>query len=400
LASEKDPEAIEKTGPRGVEKLSPERTAHLDQLVQGNNQFAFDLYKRLAKKEGNLVFSPYSISSALAMTYAGARGETAEQMAKVLHFTLGQEQLHPGFGALIADLQSDEMTRPYQLHIANALWGQEGLPFVESFLRTTKQDYRAGLRELDFIRDPADARLRINHWVEEQTKDKIRDLLKPNDITVLTRLVLTNAIYFKAAWKTQFPKEQTREAPFHLSPTETVSVPMMHSEEQRFNYFKGDDFQWLELPYTGDRLAMVILLPRKKGGLAELEKTLTASRIQQGIAKLKPELVHVALPRFKMTTNFRLADTLRKLGMVAPFSDADFSGITSGARLRISNVVHKAFIEVDEVGTEAAAATAVIIQLLNTNDLVFRADHPFLFIIRDSRTNSILFLGRVSDPRS
>jgi serpin B len=385
---------------RAEEPKPSDPKADLKTLVQGNNQFAFDLYSRLAKEEGNIVFSPYSISTALAMTYAGARGETAAQMSKVLHFTLGQERLHPAFGELMADLQKNDKELPYHLYTANALWGQKEYPFRPQFLQLTQKDYRAGLKDVDFAEKPEAARQTINRWVEEQTKDKIKELLKEGDVTGTTRLVLTNAIYFKATWEYPFPKDQTKEAVFEVSATEKPTVPMMHHKELRLNYFEGEGFQWLELPYQGDRLAMLVLLSQKKGQLADLEKTLTASVIEKGVKNLSIHQGSVALPRFKATFRCLLAKDLVEMGMPLAFSeDADFSGIVSGGGLRISTVIHKAFIDVDEVGTEAAAATAVGLNESEVPSFSFRADRPFLYVIRDKKLGSILFQGRVSDPR-
>jgi serpin B len=384
---------------------SQEKTAtsrdELKALVQGNNAFAFDLYARLSQKKGNVVFSPYSISNALAMTYAGARGQTAEEMAKVLHFTLGQERLHPAFAELVADLYKDGKGRPYHLHVANSLWGQKGYPFLDGFLELTRKNYRAGLKEVDFERVPEEARHTVNRWVEEQTRDKIKELLLSGDVTPSTRLVLTNAIYFKATWQTPFPKDQTRDAVFAVAPGEKPSVPMMRQPEGMFRYFAGDNFQWLELPYKGGQLSLVVLLPHKQGRLAGLEKALTASAIQRGVDKLQLRLGEVALPRFQATLRVSLGEDLKQMGMPLAFSrGADFSGIASAENLRLTGVIHKAFIDVDEVGTEASAATAVVAAgTKSIRPFSFRADHPFLFLIRDTQTGSILFLGRVTDPR-
>jgi serine protease inhibitor len=368
-------------------------------LVGGNNEFALDLYARLAKKEGNLVFSPYSVSNALAMTYAGARGETAEEMAKVLHFTLGQERLHPAFGELIADLQKDDKNRPYSLHVANSLWGQKGYPFVDGFLRISRKNYGAGLQEVDFARTE-EARATINRWVEEQTRDKVKELLSREHVTPATRLFLVNAIYFKGAWEMPFRKDKTEEAPFELKPDEKVNVATMTSPEGVFNYASGDDAQWVDLPYKGHRLAMVVVLPQKKGGLAAFETGLTAKALQEAVGKLKPHWGPVSLPRFKVTTDCRLGETLKEMGMSLAFSgEADFGGIVKREALNITAVVHKADIDVDELGTEAAAATGVGFASSGYTPFAFRADRPFLFLIRDKQTGSILFLGRVTDPR-
>jgi serpin B len=368
--------------------------ADLQTLVQGNQAFAFDLYGRLREQEGNIVFSPYSISTALAMTYGGARGETAEKMARVLHFVLPADRLHPAFGLLTADLQKEDKGRPYHLHVANALWPQAGSTLVPEFRQLTRRHYAAGLEQLDFSASEA-ARQTINRWVEEKTRDKIKDLLLPGDLTPATRLVLTNAIYFKATWKNQFPRAKTKDAVFEVTPGDKVSVPMMQHPEGLFAYHEGDGCQWLDLPYQGDRLSMVLLLPQRKGQLADLEKGLTAATLQKGLAKLQMRPGQVYLPRFRITFRTSLLQDLRAMGMPG----GPFSAIVSGEDLLIKNVIHKAFIDVDEVGTEAAAATAVLFGDRGGKPFTFRADHPFLFLIRDTWTGSILFLGRVTNPR-
>jgi serpin B len=364
-------------------------------LVGGNNEFALDLYARMSQKPGNVVFSPYSISTALAMTYGGARGDTAERMARALHFPLAPERLHPAFGELTADLQKEDKNRPYHLHVANALWPDRGLTLRPEFRELIQGNYGAGLKQLDYSEATEEARLTINRWVEEKTREKIKDLLLPGDVTALTRLVLTNAIYFKATWKHPFSKDQTREAKFDVGATKQVVVPMMHHPDAEFNYFAGDGFQWLELPYQGDRLSMVVLLPEKKGELAALEKTMTAAALAKGIAKLQLSRGRVSLPRFKTTFRLSLLDDLKAMGMPR----GPFAAIASGEQLMITDVIHKAFIDVDEVGTEAAAATAVILGEKGGRPFEFNADHPFLFLIRDAQTGSILFLGRVNNPR-
>jgi serpin B len=372
-------------------------------VVKGNNEFAFDLYAQLRTRDGNLFFSPYSISTALAMTYAGARGDTAAQMADVLNFTLDQQRLHPAFSALLADTrppQGDPKKTPYELHVANALWGQKGYTFQQDFLTLTRNNYGAGLRDVDFKAATEEARKTINAWVEEQTKDKIKELLKPGVLNPDTRLVLTNAIYFKGNWAEQFKKEHTREAPFTTAGGKKVSVPMMHKTDD-YRHFDGGTFQALELPYVGKDLSMVVFLPKKVDGLAEFEKQLTAENLTAWLGKLRQDEVQVALPKFKITAEFSLKETLSAMGMKDAFDPrkADFSGISGTKDLFIQAVVHKAFVEVNEEGTEAAASTAVVVGTTSARITpVFRADHPFVFLIRDNRSGNILFLGRVADP--
>jgi serpin B len=373
-------------------------------VVKDNNAFALDLYHQVSGMDGNLFFSPYSISTALAMTYAGARGETAAEMAKTLHFTLGQDELHPAFGQLIRDINGDGKDRKYQLTTANRLWGQKGYDFQADFLKLTQKDYGAGLQEVNFAGAPDAARKTINAWVEEQTKDKIKELLQPGIITGNTRLVLTNAIYFKASWFRPFRKEATAPGKFRLPDGTSVDVPMMHQTESA-GYLKGDTFALLDLPYERGDLSMIVLLPKEVGGLPALEKELTAEKLGTWLAKRQPAEVRLTLPKFKMTSEFLLNGALAKLGMKKAFDpkQADFSGMTTRDQLFISAVVHKAFVDVHEAGTEAAAATAVVMEKKDAaggvpEPIPFTADHPFIFLVRDNRTGSVLFMGRVARP--
>jgi serpin B len=370
-------------------------------VVKGNNAFAFELYAKLRDQDGNLFLSPYSISTALAMTYAGARGRSAAQMAKALHFTLDQARLHPGFAAVIRDVSGPGKPRNYELHIANALWGQKGYHFLPAFLKLTRDNYGAGFNLVHFVRDTEGARRTINAWVQKQTRDKIKELLKPGVLSGLTRLVLTNAIYFKGSWQSAFPKKNTAKGDFLLTAGRKVHVPLMH-QEQKLNYHDGGTFQMLELPYQGRDLAMVVLLPKKTDGLAELEKSFTADRLAAGLSRLSTHQVRVTLPPFKVTAQFLLNKPLAAMGMPDAFGVADFSGMNGKRDLFISAVVHKAFADVNEEGTEAAAATGVVMikdsYIPGPPRAVFRADHPFLYLIRDKRTASILFLGRLTNP--
>ncbi len=393
--------------------------ADLAAAAAGNNRFALDLYARLAteKKGENLFCSPFSISGALAMTSAGARGDTAAQMRKALHFTLKDEQLHPALGALIHDLNAAGEKGKFQLSVANALWAEKTHKFLPAFLDVNRRCYGAGLKTLDFKKDTEGARKTINAWVEKQTRDKIKELLRPGVLDEGTRLVLTNAVYFKGDWLSKFEKKETKDAPFHLTAGKSVKLPTMF-QDGGFRYMKGDDFQLLELPYAGCWLSMVILLPKKIDGLAALEKSLTAEKLAEWTGSSFPHAqwtvlhhrrVKVHLPRFKMISQFRLEKTLAALGMTDAFTmKADFSGMDgipaeSDDSLYISAVVHKAFVEVNEEGSEAAAATAVVMDPKNGHSTppppnVFRADHPFLFLIRDRKSGSILFIGRVMNP--
>jgi serine protease inhibitor len=371
-------------------------------VVEGNNRFALDLYGRLRDRPGNLFMSPYSLSTALAMTYAGARGETAEQMAATLHLSLPPGTLHAAFAALERQIKGGDR-RPYKLSVANALWGQEGEDFLPDFLKLLAENYEAGLRQVDF-RSVEQACRTINNWVEEQTGGKIKDLLQPPHLSPNTSLVLTNAIYFKGDWASPFPKGATKDEMFAVTEDKRVPVPMMH-RTGRLNYRDGGDFHVLDLPYAGNDLSMVILLPKKVDGLARFEESLTSEKLSAWLAKLGPHRVDVALPKFKVEAGFELQKALPAMGMTLAFTrSADFSGIDGKRDLFISAVIHKAFVDVNEEGTEAAAATAVVIArpaaVVRPEPVVeFRADHPFAFLIRHNRSGSILFLGRVTNPR-
>lgn len=375
----------------------PESQADRQAVVEANNQFALDLYGKLSASPGNLVVSPYSISTALAMTAAGAKGQTAEQMNKTLHFRLPPDRLHPAFASLL------QATDQEQLRVANALWAQQGEAFVDRFLKIVETDYRAGLNAVDFGQPDA-TRQTINAWVAKKTGEKIPELLPPGSIGPESTLVLTNAIYFQGKWKIAFAKKGTYNEPFFTKAGESVQVPMMHQLDQH-PYFDGETFQALKLNYENERVSMVVLLPRQVDGLPALEKSLSGEKLSQWLKEMANQRVEVTLPRFKLRGNFKLKETLAELGMPAAFAPgADFTGIVSQGQLFIGNVIHEAMAEVDEEGTVAAAATAVQIvksepgAYAGPRAIFFRADRPFLFLIRDEKTGSILFLGRVTNP--
>jgi serpin B len=395
-------------GPAPVKPANADRAIPEDKatVAHDGNQFALDLFGHLDKKD-NLFFAPASISTALAMTYAGARGQTAEQMANVLHFKLDAKRLHPAFAALLWEMQSQGRPSSCRLHIANALWGDKGTHFLPDFLQLTKDNYVAGLRQANFAK-PEDARRDINGWVAQQTANRIKDLLQSGDVTPQTRLVLTNAIYFKADWLHPFKAEATHDRPFHVTPSEDVSVSMMHQTSE-FRHFADEDktFQLVEMPYKDAELSMVVLLPAQVDGLAQLEKKLDAESLAKWLQKMEPAKVALTLPKFTMSRRLQLADRLQAMGMTAAFhaEEADFSGMTEDKTpLFLSAVIHEAWVEVNEKGTEAAAATAAAgaksAAPPREQAIVFHADHPFLFLIRDGRSGSILFLGRVSNPKN
>ena len=379
--------------------------AQLQTLVEGNTAFAVDLYQQLREEDdGNLFFSPHSISLALAMTYAGARGETAEQMAQTLHFPFPQETLHPTFNALDLALQPDPTNEEtFALHIANSLWGERTYAFLDAFLEELARNYGAGLNLMDFMGDPDGARQAINDWVSDQTNEKIQNLLAPGVITPMTRLVLANAIYFNAQWLYPFNPEATRDQPFTLLDGSQVNAPMMFwGEAQSLPYTQGDTYQAVALPYKGGEAEMIVLLP-DAGEFTAFEAALTAAQLAEIVAKLDHTRVNVRLPRFSYSSEFSLADTLAALGMPAAMiaGQADFSGMDGTRELYIGAVIHKAFVAVDEAGTEAAAATAVVMlerAMAPNEHIEFLVDRPFLYLIRETETGAVLFLGRVVNP--
>jgi serpin B len=388
------------SGPPGAGVAAPPGDFYLRQLVDGNTAFALDLYRQLRDEEGNLFISPHSISTALAMTFVGARGETARQMASTLHFDLPSEMLHRTFCQLEESLLATNAggAGP-ELYLANRLWGQQGMGFRDPFLATVRADYAGGFEPVDFAGALEAARTRINTWIEAQTKDRIKDLLRAGDIDSATVMVLTNAVYFKGTWLYQFDERDTREGAFFINAGESVTVPFM-GLTTKFPYFQSDDLQAVELPYEGERLSMVLLVPREVGGLAQLEAALTPANLHAWLAGLKEREVHVTMPRFRLDDRFYLEKTLAAMGMPLAFTPgrADFSGICGDpGEIWIDKVIHQTFIEVDERGTEAAAATAVTMKR-GGGPPVIRADRPFLFLIRENRTGAILFLGRVADP--
>ncbi|RLC69909.1 MAG: serpin family protein [Chloroflexi bacterium] len=379
----------------------------LADMVDGNSAFAFDLYQVLREGEenGNLFYSPYSISLALAMTYAGARGETEQQMANTLHFVLPQNHLHPAFNGLDLELArrgegaAGKDGEGFRLNIVNAIWGQEGVRFLPEFLDVLAENYGAGLRLLDFASALEESRVTINNWVSEQTEGRIEDLIPQGAISPATVLVLTNAIYFNAAWAEPFEEGATEDDIFHLPDGSEATVPMMRQTES-FGYAEGDGYQAVELPYDGWELSMVILLP-EAGGFESFESALDAERVGSIVNDLGYRQVALTMPKFEFESGFSLKDTLAAMGMADAFTGAaDFSGMTGGHDLFISEVVHKAFVSVDEAGTEAAAATAVMVAKLAMPEepVEVTLDRSFIFLIRDIETGAILFVGRVLDP--
>jgi serpin B len=375
--------------------------------ADGSVAFAADLYAQLRDEKGNLIASPYSVSTALAMTAAGADGTTFEQMQKVLRLP-AKEKLGPAYGGLAAAVTAPPKVASVkpELTTANAVWAQQGYSWKKEFLQTASTGFRAKVENLDFRADPEAARGRINEWVAGETKDRIKDLVPPGAVMPDTKMVLTNAVYFKARWLDTFNKNATMPEDFTRTDGTVVKAPLMH-QQGRFELTESDDLQAIRLPYDGGTVATYVLLPRKADGLPALEKALTAETLAKWTKAGAPaETTRVWLPKFKFTKPTELGPTLVKMGMTEPFdaAKANFRGMTDNPEgLFISRVIHKAFVEVDEEGTEAAAATSVVLapgaRLANPPlPKTFKADHPFLFVIKHEATGTILFLGRVEDP--
>ncbi|HEX4053549.1 MAG TPA: serpin family protein [Tepidisphaeraceae bacterium] len=366
------------------------------------DRFAADLYGRLAPAQGNVLCSPLSIYTALMMTAAGARGDTAREMSTVLHVPdASSPEVHTAAESLLNQLQSSQ--KNFQLHIANALWAQEGFKCLPAFQNLMLSDYHTDLLRVDF-HDQQSACGTINDWVARQTEAKILQLFSPGSLPAETRMVLANAIYFKAVWRSQFSPGRTQPGGFHVDgKADTQSRAMMHTAGV-FELFQNDQLQALQLPYKGNKVAMLILLPRSIDGLHKLESNLSAKMLADLVGGLAPVQVDVAIPKFKFAAQIGLAPTLSEMGMGLAFTRgrADFSGIDGDRDLFISAVLHKAYIAVDEEGTEAAAATGIVmmptVAFMPRN--TFTADHPFLFIIRDQISGAMLFIGRVEDPTS
>ncbi len=368
------PTAVEELRSDKDRSPSPRDAADLAELVRGNNAFAFDLYRALSDGEGNLFYSPFSISQALAMTSAGARGETLRQMETTLHHGLPQSGLHPAFNALDRTLASrgqapggtpndaGEAGQYFRLNIANAVWGQHGYQFRPEFLDVLAENYGAGMMVSDFVGAPEESRIRINDWVAEETSGEVKDLLPPEAIERSTRLVLTNAIYFNASWLWPFNQRDTEVRPFHLDGGGTVRVPMMTETSKEFyGYARGDGYQAVDVPYSRGEMSMTILLP-DEGTLGEFQDSLDSDLFHQIIDGIEIDYVTLTMPLFEFESKFSLGDTLAEMGMPDAIDDtaSDFSGMTGSRDLWISRVDHKAFVSVDEKGTEAAAATGVV----------------------------------------
>ena len=385
----------------------------LTELVDGNSAFAFDLYRSLGAEDGNLFYSPYSISLELAMTYAGASGETERQMADTVHFLLPQDRLHPAFNALDIELASrgggtvGKEDEGFTLNMANAVWGQQDYEFLEPFLDVLAENYGAGVRPIDFEGSPEQSRIRINDWVADRTEDRIKDLIPEKAIKKITVLVLTNAIYFNAAWNYPF-ETSVGVRPFHQLNGSEVDLPMM-GQTERLGYVRGDGYEAVVLPYDGLKISMTILLP-DAGTFREFEQAMDAALFSRTLESIEHDYVELTIPKFEFESEFKLTDALKAMGMPNAFDKeaSEFQGMDGRSCLAgdlpclvISEVVHKAFVSVDEEGTEAAAATSVITEKVvegRSDPIKVMVDRPFIFLIRDRDTESILFVGRVENP--
>lgn len=376
-------------------------SAGINLVINGSNQFALDLYSQLKNGDGNIFFSPYSISTAMAMVYEGARGKTAEEVQSVFHFPIDGSLRKSAFAAIHNQLNKPDAK--YNFNIANALWAQNDYKFLNDYLTTLQQYYEGKATNVDFEHSTEEARQTINKWVEDKTNNKIKDLFPQGSLDSLTRLVLTNAIHFKGTWIKRFEKSQTKDEDFRVSSANTIKVPMMRrtDENAEFNYTEDGKVQILEMPYEGDKLSMMVLLP-KNDNLISLENSLTLKKINDWKNKLQEQRVDVFMPKFTFDTKYSMNETLAKMGMPIAFtSDADLSGMDGTQNLFIQQVIHQAFVDVNEKGIEAAAGSGVSVgeKAISQQSIIFRADHPFVFIIQDTDNGNILFLGRVANPK-
>lgn len=371
-------------------------------IVNVNNQFAFELYSKYKSTKGNIFFSPYSISSVMAMAYEGAKGKTADEIQAVFHFPKDEALRRESF--LTVNKQFNKKDKKYELHTANALWAQKGYKFLDDYFKSIGEYYGGNVTSLDFVNEAEASRFTINSWVEKQTNDKIKDLIPEGALNSLIRLVLTNAVYFKADWANPFLEYATRDEDFRLTPAGSIKVKMMRSDIQAYyNYAETDRLQILELPYKENELSMLILLP-KNDDLGTIEQSLDDKILLQLKSKLEPQKVMISLPKFKFEAKYFISEGLKEMGMPTAFIPAaDFSGMTGRRDLYIDWIIHQAFVSVDEKGTEAAAATGMGARVTSAGERpkvvkIFKADHPFIFLIQENATGAILFAGRVSDP--
>jgi len=372
---------------------------NINSISDGNTKFSADLYKHIKSKPINQFYSPISITSALAMTYAGASGETLKQMSKTLYFSTNQDELHKSYEILFKKL-TDNSSEGVILKIANSLWLQENMKINTQYLLITDKYYNAGVIPTNFIADPEKSRITINNWVEKNTENKIQDLLPDGSIHSQTRMVLVNAIYFKARWDKVFDKNQNTSEVFYVFKTCQTKATFMNNHINS-SYYEDNQLSIAEIPYADRNQSLIIILPKENYGLEEIEKIFEKGLIETYFEKMEEKRITLSIPKFKTESTYELQEQLSKMGMPIAFTNnADFSGITGDRSLAIDKVIHKAYIDVNEEGTEAAAATAVTMRktAMLLDEVKFKADHPFIYLIRDNETNTILFVGRLMDP--
>lgn len=373
------------------------------QIAKANNEFAFDLYKVINNSKKNLLISPYSISSAFAMVYAGAAGKTSQEFEAVFHYPSTQNVVNQEFSSLNAQLNSNEYKDFHKLSIANSLWIQKTYTLLPQYLHIVKKYYDASIDIVDFIREKMAAVNKINSWVNEKTFGKIKKILKPTDVDSSTALVLVNTVYFKSKWQKKFKRHNTNNLDFWLNSKQAIKADTMYMQNH-FRYSECEDVQYIELPYIYNLTSMVIVLPKNKDGITHLEKTMTFSKFASLKKKAQTTLVQLYLPKFKFDSSFLLNDSLQKMGLKSAFSSgANFSKMTALNDLFISKAIHKTYIEVNEDGTEAAAATAITMARgapapSCSKPFIFKADHPFMFFIVHNESGAILFMGKILKP--
>jgi serpin B len=385
----------------GLSNIQPSRYT-VESLAESNNLFAIDLFRQIQSKSENLIFSPYSIGTVLAMVYSGSAGKTATEMAEVLYFPR-QDWLDPVESGMRMSILATDTMPGTDFRLANAIWAQEGFSFLPAYLARLEKYYDAPLTLVDFVEQSnrEESRIKINHWVEEKTNNRIRDLIQPGILDASTRLVLTNAIYFNGGWMFPFDKEATAPSLFHISKQESIKTDFMH-QTGSYPYYEDEEIQAIGLPYENNRMVMMVLLPKSIDGWRMISQVMDRDRINLVISELGTREVQLSLPKFRSELQINLREALTSMGMGTAFSRyADLSGMTGEKNLYVDEVIHKAFIEVSETGTEAAAATAAIIGLkssLRDDPVRFNADHPFVFFLHDRQTGCIIFTGRLVKP--
>lgn len=367
------------------------------------NQFAFDLFEKVSKDNKNIIFSPFSISSALSMTYSGAKFKTRLDMAKVLYFPEAGALVSTAYAEYNRNLGATFITDNINLKIANSIWGEKSYPFKQKYLATLEDDFDAPLHQVSFINNAQESRKKMNQWVEEKTENKIKNLIPEKAISENTRLVLTNAIYFYGAWAKAFKGAATKKDNFNISEKEQIKVDFLNTATKLF-YFENELFKVVEIPYKGKAASLIVLMPKNIGGFENLTKTLDYETYIKWNKEMKEAMVQLSIPKFNIESEFEMSKVLSEMGMKVAFTNtANFTGMSKKNDLKIDKVIHKAKIGIDEKGTEAAAATAVVMvrktSISNKLKLVeFKADRPFIFLLKENKNNSILFMGKVVKP--